>query len=159
MTHSTPAFRPATDLTWEEMAPGVRRTLVAYNDDLLLVKVAFETGAIGALHQHVHSQITYVESGEFEATVDGETRLLKAGDSFYAARPELLTPMVEHGVLAIEMEASALYTIAAGFGRRALCIATVSDHIVTGEETTSAERQETFRDMVEIALAAGVSGR
>ena len=94
MTHSTPAFRPATDLTWEEMAPGVRRTLVAYNDDLLLVKVEFETGAIGALHQHVHSQITYVESGEFEATVGDETRLLKAGDSFYAA------PNVPHGVVA-----------------------------------------------------------
>ena len=45
--------------------------------------------------------------------------------------------MVEHGVLAIEMEASALYTIAAGYGRRALTICTVSDHIVTGEETTS----------------------
>jgi quercetin dioxygenase-like cupin family protein len=94
MTHSTPAFRPAADLAWEEMAPGVRRTLVAYNDDLLLVKVEFETGAIGALHQHVHSQITYVESGEFEATVGGETRLLKAGDSFYAA------PNVPHGVVA-----------------------------------------------------------
>ena len=64
--------------------------------------------------------------------------------------------MVEHGVLAIEMEASALYTIAAGFGRRALCIATVSDHIVTGEETTSQEREQTFGDMVEIALAAGL---
>ena len=79
--------------------------------------------------------------------------LIYSSDSFYAARPELLTPMVEHGVLAIEMEASALYTIAAGFGRRALCIATVSDHIVTGEETTSQEREQTFGDMVEIALA------
>ena len=94
MTHSSPTFRPAADLNWEETGPGVRRTLVAYNDDLLLVKVAFETGAIGALHQHVHSQITYVESGEFEATVGGETRLLKAGDSFYAA------PNVPHGVVA-----------------------------------------------------------
>ena len=65
--------------------------------------------------------------------------------------------MVEHGVLAIEMEASALYTIAAGHGRKALTICTVSDHIVTGEETTSTEREQTFGDMVEIALAAGVS--
>jgi len=80
-----------------------------------------------------------------------------SGDSFYAARPELLTRMVEHGVLAIEMEASALYTIAAGFGRRALAISTVSDQIVTGEETTAAEREQTFADMVEIALVAGTS--
>lgn len=94
MTHSSPAFRPATDLTWEETGPGVRRTLVAYNNDLLLVKVTFEAGAVGALHQHVHSQITYVESGEFEATVGGETRVLQPGDSFYAA------PNVPHGVVA-----------------------------------------------------------
>jgi quercetin dioxygenase-like cupin family protein len=94
MTHSTPAFSPAADLAWQEMAPGVRRTLVAYNDDLLLVKVEFETGAVGALHQHVHSQISYVESGEFEVTVGGETRVLRAGDTFYAA------PNVPHGVLA-----------------------------------------------------------
>ncbi|RZL06578.1 MAG: cupin domain-containing protein, partial [Hymenobacter sp.] len=47
MKHFTTAFRPAADLRWEAMAPGVRRTLVAYNDDLLLVKVEFEAGAVG----------------------------------------------------------------------------------------------------------------
>ena len=52
--------------------------------------------------------------------------------------------MVEHGVLAVEMEASALYTLAAKYGRRALAICTVSDHIVTGEETTAEEREQTF---------------
>jgi purine-nucleoside phosphorylase len=52
------------------------------------------------------------------------------------------------------MEASVLYTLAAKFGRRALAICTVSDHIVTGEETTVAERQGTFSDMIEIALTA-----
>jgi purine-nucleoside phosphorylase len=66
--------------------------------------------------------------------------------------------MVEYGVLAVEMEASALYTLAAKFGRRALAICTVSDHVVTGEETTASERQETFGDMVEIALAAAFAG-
>jgi quercetin dioxygenase-like cupin family protein len=94
MTYSTPPFSPAADLAWEETGPGVRRTLVAYNDDLLLVKVAFETGAVGALHHHVHSQISYVESGEFEATVGDEVRVLHAGDSFYAA------PNVPHSVVA-----------------------------------------------------------
>ena len=67
---------------------------------------------------------------------DVHVGLIFSTDSFYAARPELLTRMVEHGVLAIEMEASALYTIAAGHGRKALAICTVCDHIVTGEETT-----------------------
>ena len=88
---------------------------------------------------------------------DVHVGLIFSCDSFYSARPELLTRMVEHGCLAIEMEASALYTLAAGFGRRALCIATISDHIVTGEETTSQEREQTFGEMVEIALTAGTS--
>jgi purine-nucleoside phosphorylase len=83
--------------------------------------------------------------------------LIFSGDSFYAARPELTALMVDHGVLAIEMEASALYTLAAKHGRRALAICTVSDHIVTGEETTALERQETFGAMVEIALTAALS--
>ena len=75
-------------------------------------------------------------------------------DSFYSARPELTTRMASYGVLAVEMEASALYTHAAMFGRRALTVCTVSDHIVTGEHTTSYEREQTFGHMVEIALEA-----
>jgi purine-nucleoside phosphorylase len=83
--------------------------------------------------------------------------LIYSSDSFYPARPELSTRLVDHGVLAVEMEASALYTIAASYGRRALAICTVSDHLVTGEETTALEREQTFGAMVEIALTAGVS--
>ncbi len=78
-------------------------------------------------------------------------------DSFYSPRTELIKPMVDHGVLAVEMEASALYTLAASYGRKALAICTVSDHVVTGEETTSAEREQTFGTMVEIALAAALA--
>jgi purine-nucleoside phosphorylase len=84
--------------------------------------------------------------------------LIFSSDSFYAARPELVSRMVEYGVLAVEMEASALYTLAAKHGRRALAICTVSDHIVTGEQTTAAEREQTFGEMVEIALAAALGG-
>lgn len=82
--------------------------------------------------------------------------LILSSDSFYPARPELIARMVEHGVLAVEMEASALYTIAAGHGRRALTICTISDHVVTGEHTSAEERERGFGDMVEIALGAGV---
>jgi purine-nucleoside phosphorylase len=83
--------------------------------------------------------------------------LIYSSDSFYPARPELAARMVEYGVLAVEMEASALYTLAAKHGRRALAICTVSDHIVTGEETTAQEREQTFGAMVEIALEAGLT--
>ncbi len=73
-------------------------------------------------------------------------------DSFYHPRPELTQHLVDHGVVAVEMEASALYTLAAGHGRRALALCTVSDHVVTGEETTAQEREQTFGEMVELAL-------
>jgi purine-nucleoside phosphorylase len=89
---------------------------------------------------------------------DVHVGLIFSSDSFYAARPELVSRMVEYGVLAVEMEASALYTLAAKHGRRALAICTVSDHIVTGEETTSQEREQTFGEMVEIALTAALGG-
>jgi purine-nucleoside phosphorylase len=95
---------------------------------------------------------------QHSGAVRAHVGLLFSIDSFYAARPELVSRMAEYGVLAVEMEASALYTLAAKFGRRALAICTVSDHIVTGEETTAAERQETFGDMVEIALTAALPG-
>jgi purine-nucleoside phosphorylase len=84
--------------------------------------------------------------------------LVFSSDSFYAARPELTSRMAAYGVLAVEMEASALYTLAAKHGRRALAICTVSDHIVTGEQTTAAEREQTFGEMVEIALTTALVG-
>jgi purine-nucleoside phosphorylase len=80
--------------------------------------------------------------------------LIFSSDSFYSARPELTRRMAQYGALAVEMEASALYTLAAKFGRRALTACTVSDHMVTGEQTTAHEREQTFTDMVEIALEA-----
>ena len=82
--------------------------------------------------------------------------LIFSSDSFYPTRPELTARMVEYGVLAVEMEAAALYTLAAKHGRRALAICTVSDHVVTGEETSSQEREQTFGAMVEIALTAAL---
>jgi len=80
--------------------------------------------------------------------------LVFSGDSFYNPRAELMARMVEYGVLAIEMEASALYTLAARRGRRALAVCTVSDQLVSGEEVSARDREQTFGDMVEIALEA-----
>jgi len=91
------------------------------------------------------------------AAPEAQVGLIFSGDSFYASRPELTSRMVEHGVLAIEMEANALYTLAARHSRKALAICTVSDHIVTGEETTSQEREQTFGRMVEVALTSGLT--
>ena len=79
-----------------------------------------------------------------------------SGDLFYNDRPDLVSRTAEYGVLGIEMEAAALYTLAAKFGRRALGIMTVSDHLITKEETTAAERQTTFSEMITIALDAAI---
>jgi purine-nucleoside phosphorylase len=80
--------------------------------------------------------------------------IFSTDSAFYGPRPELTTRMAEYGALAVEMEASALYTLAAKYGRRALAICTVGDHLVTGEETSSQEREQTFGTMVEMALDA-----
>ncbi len=79
-----------------------------------------------------------------------------SGDLFYNDRPDLVARTAEYGVLGIEMEAAALYTLAAKFGRRALGIMTVSDHLITKEETTAEERQTTFSEMITIALDAAI---
>jgi len=91
-----------------------------------------------------------------EAAPEAHVGLVFSSDSFYPARPELVSRMVDYGVLAVEMEASALYTLAAKHGRRALAICTVSDHVATGEETTSHEREQTFGRMVDVALTAAL---
>lgn len=77
-------FLTDEDLTWETVGEGVRRKVLAYGPDLMLVKVSFETGAVGAPHRHVHAQITYVESGVFRCLVGEEERMLRAGDGFHA---------------------------------------------------------------------------
>jgi purine-nucleoside phosphorylase len=75
-----------------------------------------------------------------------------AADAFYTDRPDLYDALADYGVLAVEMESAALYTIAARYDARALTILTVSDHIRRGEATTAQEREQTFSQMVEIAL-------
>lgn len=74
-------------------------------------------------------------------------------DTFYRDNAKEVNELLaKYQVLAIEMESTALYTLAAKYGRQALSILTVSDRIITGEETTAEERQTTFHEMMEIAL-------
>ena len=57
-------------------ADGVKRKILAYSDEMMCVENHFEKGAIGAMHHHPHTQITYVVSGEFEFTIDGEKKVV-----------------------------------------------------------------------------------
>lgn len=77
-----------------------------------------------------------------------------SSDVFYDERDDLTQQMIRHGILAVEMEAAELYTLAARHNRRALAVLTVSDHLLTHEALPSDQRERSFGDMVEIALEA-----
>jgi len=87
-----------------------------------------------------------------ELSLDLKTGNILSNDSFYDEDPEIWKTWASYGVLAVEMEAAALYVLAARFGVKALCLLTVSDSLVTREETTSEEREKTFTSMMELAL-------
>ena len=77
-----------------------------------------------------------------------------SSDVFYDERPDLNEQMMRHGILGVEMEAAELYNLAARYGRRALAVLTVSDHLITQEALPAEDRERSFGDMVEIALTA-----
>jgi len=77
-----------------------------------------------------------------------------SSDMFYTEDPDQWKLWAKFGVVAVEMETAELYTLAAKYGCEALSVLTVSDHLVTGETTTSEERQISFRAMMEVALEA-----
>ena len=85
---------------------------------------------------------------------------IKAGgilssDEFYADEFESYQKWADYGVLCVEMETSGLYTVAAKHNVNALAILTISDSLVTKERTTADEREQTFKEMIEIALELG----
>lgn len=95
-SESVQVFIENNDIPWQEVDKGVRRKIMAYDDSLMVVKVQFDAGGIGTVHQHRHSQITHVESGVFEVEIGGDKKVLKGGDAFY------IPPNVLHGAVCIE---------------------------------------------------------
>lgn len=96
MKEQSEIFNRTAGLEWEEVAPGMRRKFMGFNNEIMMVKVQFDKGGIGARHHHRHSQTTYVVSGAFEVTVGDKTELLKEGDGFF------IPPHVEHGAVCVE---------------------------------------------------------
>lgn len=90
------AFGIADDTIWTEVAPGNRRAVLAQRPELMLVAFSFDKGAVGALHSHPHTQVSYVAEGSFDVTIDGVTTRLLAGGSYIVA------PNLVHGVVALE---------------------------------------------------------
>lgn len=89
-------FRDET-VAWTELGQGLRRKIVGHTPQLMSVLMQFDRGAVGTPHAHeLHDQIGFVVAGAFEVVVDGEVRILRAGDAFIAAHH------VRHGVVALE---------------------------------------------------------
>lgn len=86
----------AADIEGENCADGVQRRILAYTDELMCVENHFEKGAVGALHHHPHTQITYVVSGQFEFEIDGVKKIVNPGDSM------LKKDGIEHGCVCLE---------------------------------------------------------
>lgn len=84
------------EVQYEQVGNGVKRKVMSYDERLMMVRVEFEKGSIGALHSHHHSQITHIESGSFEVEIGTEKKVLKTGDAYY------IPPNVIHGVVCLE---------------------------------------------------------
>ena len=93
-----------------------------------------------------------LEDASEELSIPFHAGNILSSDIFYDTREDTWKRWARMNVMAVEMEAAALYMNAAYLGANALAIMTISDHFVTGEETTAEERQESFTDMMRLAL-------
>ncbi|NLY80719.1 MAG: purine-nucleoside phosphorylase [Lysinibacillus sp.] len=118
------------------------------------------------MNEIIFNGIDYAPTADFDLLLKAYQAGVKAGlnlkvgnvftaDMFYSDENQN-EKLARYGVLAVEMETAALYTLAAKFERQALSVLTVSDHILTGELTTAEERQTTFKDMIHVALEAAI---
>lgn len=89
-------FIKDSDIPWEDLGGGLKRKIMSYDDNMMMVKVAFEKHGIGTLHHHFHTQMSYVDSGVFEITIGEETKTLKKGDAYY------IPPNAVHGAVCLE---------------------------------------------------------
>ena len=96
MKYQSEIFVDDSNIEWEEVAPGMKRKIMGYDDNIMLVHVHFEEGGIGVQHEHTHSQTSFVVSGKFKVTIGDETSILKANDVFCPP------PNIMHGAVCLE---------------------------------------------------------
>ena len=94
--HKSDTFVHASDAPVEDLEPGIKRQILTFSPDLMLCRLWFDAGVAGTVHQHPHSQISYIESGRFRAMMGGQERELVAGDSV------AITPDTDHGITCVE---------------------------------------------------------
>ena len=96
MNRKDQIFAFDSNLDWKPVREGIRRKVLTYDAGVMMVRVAFEAGAVGALHSHSHIQCSLVEEGVFDITIAGRTEQLRRGDSF------LVPSNAVHGAVAVE---------------------------------------------------------
>lgn len=96
MTKESDMFLFGDQVEVEPLQEGIKRQILGYNHEIMMVKVWFEAGAEGYVHEHRHSQASYIVSGEFDVNIDGEIKRQKAGDSYY------IPPHVRHGAVCVK---------------------------------------------------------
>ncbi|WP_068547670.1 purine-nucleoside phosphorylase [Thalassotalea crassostreae] len=141
----------------------------AISEDVNLMDVIVGMGAstdsnCNRMRFNNHDFAAIADFGLLKNVVDAADRLgktVKVGniftaDLFYTPQPDVFDLMEKLGVLGVEMEAAGLYGVAAEMGKKACCVLTVSDHIRRGESLSAADRQTSFRDMMEITLESVV---
>ena len=84
------------EVPWQDADPKIERQVYGYNEEIMMVKVKFEKGGIGSMHKHPHTQVSYVESGEFELTIGDKKKILRKGDGYF------VPPDVLHGCVCLE---------------------------------------------------------
>ena len=89
-------FFKEAEAEWESAGEGIQRQITGYNTQLMVVKVRFDKGAVGYVHDHFHTQGTVVASGKFKITIDGNSEILETGDGFF------VPPNAKHGAECLE---------------------------------------------------------
>ncbi|MEO0575534.1 MAG: cupin domain-containing protein [Pseudomonadota bacterium] len=96
MSTESQTFVLGKNVPKEVVGDGFRRQLLGYSNELMVARIEADAGAVGDVHTHPHTQVTYIESGVFDVTIDGVTKRLEAGDSVLV-RSELV-----HGLVCVE---------------------------------------------------------
>lgn len=95
MTNTT-VFFENDKMEWEVVDDKIQRQIVGFDDKIMMVNVHFDKDGIGVMHNHSHTQVTYIAEGKFEVTIGDETKIIKKGDSFF------VPSNVMHGVVCVE---------------------------------------------------------
>lgn len=133
------------------------------NVDLRDIVIAMAASATSGVNNLRFQMANYAPTADFELfmkacaiaqnlEIDVKAGNVLSADEFYEDDKDSYKKWADYGVLCVEMETAGIYTIAAKHGVQALSILTISDSLVTGERTTSDERETTFKKMVQIAL-------